>query len=92
MVIIYRTANEGCSLFGDILAGTEKHFNRCLGTVGVAVQGYNNMPNDVKRAYAYKLSKMTGVKSGQIFQGAKDLGTVATAATTAYSWYNTYDY
>jgi RHS repeat-associated protein len=61
----------GGSLFGDILTGTEKHFNGGIGTVGVAVQGYNNIPNDIKRAYAYKLSKMTGVKSGQIFQGAK---------------------
>ena len=66
------SANEGGgSLFGDILTGTEKHFNGGLGTVGAAVQGYNNIPNDVKRAYAYKLSKATGLKSGQIFQGAK---------------------
>ena len=63
--------NGGGSLFGDILTGTEKHFNGGLGTAGVAVQGYNNIPNDVKRAYAYKLSKMTGIKSGKIFQGAK---------------------
>lgn len=35
------------------------------------MQGYNRIPNDIKRAYAYKLSKMTGIKSGQIFQGAK---------------------
>ena len=57
--------------FGDILTGTDKHFNGSLGTIGVAVQGYRNIPNDIKRAYAYKLSKMTGIKSGQIFQGAK---------------------
>ncbi|MDP3929630.1 MAG: hypothetical protein Q8R57_11455, partial [Bacteroidota bacterium] len=49
----------------------EKHFNGGLGTVGVAVQGYKKISNDTKRHYAYKLSKMTGVKSGKIFQGAK---------------------
>jgi len=65
-------ANSGSgSFFGDALTFTDKHFNGGLGTVGVAVQGYNNIPNDIKRTYAYKLSKMTGVKSGQIFQGAK---------------------
>ena len=61
----------GGSLFEDVLTGTEKHFNEGLGTVGVAVQGYNYIPNDVKRAYAYKIYKMTGVKSGKIFQGVK---------------------
>ena len=68
---LYNAQGGGGGLFGDILTGTEKHFNGGLGTLGVAVQGYNNIGNDVKRAYAYKLSKMTGVKSGQIFQGAK---------------------
>jgi hypothetical protein len=65
------TQSDESSLFGDILKGTEKHFNGGLGTVGVAVQGYNNIANDVKRVYAYKLSKMTGIKSGKIFQSAK---------------------
>jgi len=61
----------GGNFVGDVLLFTDKHFNGGLGTVGVAVQGYNKIPNDVKRHYAYKLSKATGVKSGQIFQGAK---------------------
>jgi len=68
----YNPSNDGNeSLLGDILTETENHFNGGLGTVGVAVQGYNKIPNDVKRHYAYKLSKATGVKSGKIFQGAK---------------------
>ncbi|MFP4504429.1 MAG: hypothetical protein ACLFOZ_06935, partial [Cyclobacteriaceae bacterium] len=57
--------------FGDWLLPTEKHYNGSLGLVGTAVGGYNNIPNDIKRSYAYKLFKATGVKSGQIFQRAK---------------------
>jgi RHS repeat-associated protein len=61
----------GGSFFGDALNITDKHLNGGLGTAGVAVQGYSNISNDVKRTYAYKLSKITGLKSGQLFQGAK---------------------
>jgi RHS repeat-associated protein len=68
---VWIAQGNGGSFFGDILKGTEKHFNGSLGTIGVGVQGYNNIGNDVKRAYAYKLSKITGIKSGKIFQGAK---------------------
>ncbi len=63
--------------FGDALTSTEKHFNGSIGTIGAAVQGYNNIGNDVKRAYAYKLSKLTGLKSGQIFQGVKSFANSA---------------
>jgi hypothetical protein len=63
--------NKGGDLFGDILKVAEKHFNGSVGTIGVAIQGYKNIPNTIVRDYAYKLSKMTGVKSGQIFQGMK---------------------
>ncbi|MDP2723266.1 MAG: hypothetical protein Q8O72_10955 [Bacteroidales bacterium] len=65
------TANGGGGFWGDALIFTDKHFNGGLSTVGVSVHCYNQIPNDIKRAYAHKLSKMTGVKSGQIFQGAK---------------------
>ena len=38
---------------GDGMSFVDKHFNGGLGTVGVSVQGYNKIPNDIKRAYAY---------------------------------------
>lgn len=60
----------------DGLQFADKHVNGGLGTVGAAVQGYNNIGNDVKRAYAYKLSRMTGLKSGQICQGAKGFANI----------------
>jgi len=59
--------------FGDILSGTDKHLNGGLGTLGVSVQGYNALPNDIKRAYAFKLSKLINVRSGAIFQKAQGL-------------------
>lgn len=61
----------GGGIWGDRLHFTEKHLNGGLGTVGVSVLGYNNLPNSIKRTYAYKLSKITGIKAGQIFQKAK---------------------
>ncbi|MEM6737985.1 MAG: hypothetical protein AAF620_18145, partial [Bacteroidota bacterium] len=63
-----RILNAG---FGDYLLPTEKHYNGSLGLVGVAIGGYNKIPNDIKRKYAYKLSKTIGAKSGKIFQGTK---------------------
>jgi hypothetical protein len=63
--------NIGGDFFWGGLAFTEKHFNGGLGTVGVSIQGYGKIPNDIKRAYAHKLFKMTGIKSGRIFQGVK---------------------
>lgn len=97
---IVQDAQSGGGLFGDILTGAENHFNGGVGTIGVAAQGYSNIPNDIKRAYAYKMSNMTGVKSGQIFQGAKGLangagrlasklgpyGTVLGAGVQAYEY------
>jgi len=70
-VVVEVATSGGGGFWGDVLTFTENHFNGGLGTVGVSVQGYSKIPNDIKRSYAYKLSKMTGVKSGQIFQGAK---------------------
>ena len=64
-------ADQGGGLDGNDMLGIEEHFNGGIGTVGVAVQGYNKIGNAVKRAFAHKLSKMTGIKSGKIFQGAK---------------------
>jgi hypothetical protein len=55
----------------NFFSGSEKHFNGSMGLVGTAVSGYNKIPNEVKRHYAYKLSKQTGIKSGKIFQGLK---------------------
>lgn len=56
---------------GDYLLPAEKHFNGSLGLVAGAVDGYNKIPNDAKRKFAYKLSKITGAKAGEIFQGSK---------------------
>ena len=62
---------------------TEKHYNGSLGTIGVALQGYNKISNDAKRSAAYKLSKMTDLKSGKIFQGAKSFANGAGKFTKA---------
>lgn len=73
-VLYVDQSNEGSGMqagVGDWLLPTESHYNGSLGLVGAAVGGYNKIPNDVKRSYAYKLSKITGAKSGQIYQGAK---------------------
>lgn len=67
----YYAKSQSGGFLGNALGFTEKHFNGGLGTIGVSVQGYNNISNDIKRTYAFKLHKMTGVKSGQIFQGVK---------------------
>ena len=58
---------------GEALGFAEKHLNGGLGTVGMALDGYNKLPNAVKRSYAYKLSKIVPWKSGKIFQEAKAL-------------------
>ena len=66
--------------------------------VGAAVYGYNKIPNDAKRHYAYELSKKVGIKSGRIFQGIKGninlagklgkwlgpIGIIATAGVVVY--------
>jgi len=41
--------------------------------LGVSVEGYNALSSDVKRAYAFKLSKLINVRSGAIFQKAQGL-------------------
>ncbi len=56
---------------GESLTFVERHFNGNLGVVSAAVGGYGKVPNDVKRHYAHKLSKQTGIKSGKIFQSVK---------------------
>lgn len=58
-------------IFGDKLGVAEMHFNGSVGLIGFVAKGYNKMSNDIKRSYAYKLSKKTGWKSGKIFQQAK---------------------
>ncbi len=76
----------------------EKLFIGGLCLAGATVSGYNKIPNDVKRHYAYKLSKTTGIKSGKLFQGAKGaakglgkfagkLGPVGVAATVGVIGY-----
>jgi RHS repeat-associated protein len=59
------------SNLSDWLFPAEKHYNGSLGLVGAAASGYDKIPKDVKRRTAYKLSKLTNIKSGQIYQGAK---------------------
>jgi hypothetical protein len=75
--------HAGDDPFGDGLAKTDKHFNGAVGTVGVAILGYNQIPNDIKRMYAYKFSKMTGLKAGKIFQGTKSFVNGASSAVKA---------
>lgn len=58
---------------GVALGFTEKHINGGFGIAGMALDGYNKLPDAVKRGYAYKLSKIVPWKSGQIFQEAKAL-------------------
>jgi hypothetical protein len=58
-------------IFSNTLGFMDKHFNGGLGYIGVAVKGYNFIPNNYKRHYAYKVSKRTGWKSGKIFQNTK---------------------
>lgn len=63
---------SGGSFFGNLLSGTESHFNGALDISFTALHGYNKLPKDVKRHYAYKLSKRINVKPGKIFQGVKN--------------------
>ena len=62
--------SEG-GLLGEILEGIEKHFNGAIGTVGISAQGYNSLPKNTKRTFSHKLSKLTGIKAGRLFQGIK---------------------
>ncbi|WP_176764916.1 DUF6443 domain-containing protein [Chryseobacterium taihuense] len=55
----------------DFPSFLEKHYNGGLGYTEVAVKAYQRIPNDVKRHYAYKLSKVTPWKSGKIYQNSK---------------------
>jgi RHS repeat-associated protein len=68
------------AMFGDVFKefdlgkafkAIEDHYNGGLDNVNLAVYGFNNMSNETKRAFAYKLSKHIDVKSGRIFQSAK---------------------
>jgi len=56
---------------GDFFQDTDKHLNGGLGIAGMALDGYNKLPNALKRQYAYNLSKLSPFKSGKIFQGVK---------------------
>jgi len=56
---------------GRTINFVEKNFNGELGYLGVAVKGFQNIPNDLKRDAAYKLSKLVNIKSGRIFQRTK---------------------
>ncbi len=80
---------SGGGLLGDALIGVEKHFNGGIGTIGIAVQGYKALPSDIKRTYAYKLSKATGLKSGNLFHGAKSLTNSAGQFAKALGPYGT---
>ncbi len=76
-------------LFGDVLGFAEKHFNGSIGLVGYAAEAYNKIPNDIKRKYAYKLSKVTGWKSGKIFQEVKAFSKNTTKITGKLGPYGT---
>ncbi|WP_395093596.1 RHS repeat-associated core domain-containing protein [Vaginella massiliensis] len=49
----------------------ERNFNGILDYTEVGVKGYKKIPHHVKRHYAYKLSKFTDIKSGEIYQKTK---------------------
>jgi RHS repeat-associated protein len=86
--------------FGDILSFSEKHMNGGIGIASSAVGQYKNIPNEFKRSQAYKLSKVTGIKSGRIFQQAKNLtnglgklaGKLGPVATTLTIGLQAYEY
>lgn len=61
------------SIYYDYITGVYKHFNGNVGALGLAVQGYNSIGNDIKRRYAYRLSKLSNVRSGVIFQKAQSV-------------------
>lgn len=77
-------SKEDEELLGGALGFGEKHFNGNIGLLGFGAEAYSKIPNSVKRSYAYKLSKMTKWKAGEIFQKAKSLsGGVGKFATKA---------
>ena len=56
---------------GDFFSDADSHFNGNLGIASAAIGAYNKLPNDLKRQFAYNLSKILPFKSGKIFQGLK---------------------
>ena len=69
---------------GEALKFTEKHFNGTVGTLGLASDRYNKVPNHLKRTYSKKISQLTNVKAGQIFQGAKGISKSAGKLATKF--------
>ena len=55
----------------DFPAFLDTHFNGGLRYMEMAVKSYNKIPNSFKRNIAYKLSKITPLKAGEVFQKTK---------------------
>jgi len=81
--------HAGDDPFGDIVAGTDKHFNGSIGVASVGIIAYNRIPNDLKRKLLYETSKNINFKPGKIYQAAKSFSKSAGRVLNTAGHYGT---